>query len=49
MLQFLSTTKIKPVVVNLCFLYLLETSENQRFLMFSGGRKGNIDPKWVKL
>ena len=26
----------------------LETLENHRFLMFSVGIKGNIDPKWVK-
>ena len=42
------TTKIKPVEVNANFLYPLETSENHRFFMFSGGTKGNIDPKWVK-
>ena len=26
----------------------LETSENHIFLMFLGGIKENIDPKWVK-
>ena len=26
----------------------METSENHMFLMFSGGIKGNIDPKWIK-
>ena len=26
----------------------METSENHRFFMFSGGTKGNIDPKLVK-
>ena len=39
---------MKPVEVNFNFLYPLGTSENHRFLMFSGGTKGNIDPKWVK-
>ena len=37
---------MKPVDIK--FLYHLETSENHRFFMFSGSRKGNIDPKWVK-
>ena len=46
-MQFLHTTKIKPVEVNVNFLYHLETSENHRCLMFSGSIKGNIDPKWV--
>ena len=48
MLQFLHMTKIKPVEVNVDFLYNLETSENHRFFMFLRGTKGNIDPKWVK-
>ena len=47
-MQFLHTTKIKPVEVNVSFLDLLETSESQRFFMFSGNIKGNIEPKWVK-
>ena len=38
---------MKPVEVNVNFLYHLETSENHRF-MFLGGTKGNIDLKWVK-
>ena len=25
-----------------------EISENDKFFMFSGGIKGNINPKWVK-
>ena len=41
-------TKIKPVEVNVNFLYPQETSENQKFLMFSVDAKGNTDPKWVK-
>ena len=44
-MQFLHTTKIKPVEVNVSFLDLLE---NQRFFMFSGNIKGNIELKWVK-
>ena len=39
---------MKPVEVNVNFLYHLETSENHRFFMFLGDTKGNIDPKWVK-
>ena len=39
---------MKPVEVNVNFLYHLETSENHRFFMLLGGTKGNIDPKWVK-
>ena len=39
---------MKPVAVNLIFLYHLETSENHRLFMCLGGIKGNIDPKWVK-
>ena len=39
---------MKPVEVNINFLHHLETSENHRFLMFSGRTKGNIDPKRVK-
>ena len=30
------------------FLYLLKISENQRFSMFSGGRKKDRGMKWVK-
>ena len=44
-MQFLHTTKIKPVEVNVSFLDLLES---QRFFMFSGNIKGNIELKWVK-
>ena len=36
------------IIINVNFPYPLETSENHRFFMFSGGIKGNIDPKWVK-
>ena len=36
---------MKPVEVNVHFLYHLETLE---FFMFLGGSKGNIDLKWVK-
>ena len=39
---------MKPVEVNVIFLYYLETPENHKFFMFLGGTKGNIDPKWVK-
>ena len=39
---------MKPVEANVNLLYHLETSENHRFFMFSGGTKGNIDPKWIK-
>ena len=39
---------MKPVEVNVSFLYHLETSENDRFFMFLGGTKENIDPKWAK-
>ena len=39
---------MKPVEVNVNFLYHLETSGNHRFFMFWGDTKGNIDPKWVK-
>ena len=39
---------MKPVEVNVNFLYHLETLENHRFFMFLRGTKGNIDPKWVK-
>ena len=42
------TTKIKPVEVNVNFLYPLETLKYHKFLMFSGGPEGYIDPKWVK-
>ena len=35
---------MKPVEVNVNFLYHLETSKYHRFFMFSGGTKGNIDP-----
>ena len=47
-MQFLHTTKIKPVEVNVSFLDPLETSESQRFFLFSGDIKGSIEPKWVK-
>ena len=46
-MYFLYMTKIKPVEVNINFLYPLETSENHKFDV-SGCAKGNIDPKWVK-
>ena len=46
--MFLYTTKMKPVAVNVNFLYHFQTSENHGFSMFLGGTKGNIDPKWVK-
>ena len=39
---------MKPVEADVNFLYHLETSENHRFFMFLGGKKGNIDSKWVK-
>ena len=39
---------MKPVEVDVNLLYHLKTSENNRFFMFLGGTKGNIDPKWVK-
>ena len=39
---------MKPVAVNVNFLYHFQTSENHGFSMFLGGTKGNIDPKWVK-
>ena len=39
---------MKPVEVNVNFLYHLETLENHRFFMFLRSTKGNIDPKWVK-
>ena len=39
---------MKPIEVNVNFLYHLETLENHRFCMFLGSAKGNIDPKWVK-
>ena len=39
---------MEQVEVNVNFLYPLETSENDTFLMFSGGTKGNTDPTWVK-
>ena len=39
---------MKPVEVNVNFLYHLETLENHRFFMFLRGAKGNIDLKWVK-
>ena len=39
---------MKTVVVNVNFLYHLETSENHRFFMLLGGTKGKIDPKWVE-
>ena len=41
-------TKIKPVEVNVTFLYPLETSENHRYLIFSWSIKEDIVPKWVK-
>ena len=47
-MQFLYTTKIKPLEVNVSFLDPLETSENQRFFLFSGDIKGSIELKWVK-
>ena len=34
-------TKIKPVEVNVNFLYPLKTSEKHRFLIFSEGINGN--------
>ena len=40
--------KIKPVEVNVTFLYPLETSENHIYLIFSEGIKEDIGPKWVK-
>ena len=36
---------MKPVDVNVNFLYHLETLENHRFFMLLGSAKGNIDPK----
>ena len=39
---------MKPVEVNLNFLYHLETSESHKFFMFLGDTKGNIYPKWLK-
>ena len=33
---------MKPVEVNVSFLYFLETSENHRFLMFSGIQKATL-------
>ena len=39
---------MKPVEVNVNFLYHFETLENHRFCMFLRDTKGNIDPKWVK-
>ena len=39
---------MKPVDVNVTFLYHLETSEKHRFFMFLGGTKGNIYLKWLK-
>ena len=39
---------MKPVEVNVNFLHHMEASENHRFFMFLGGKKENIDPKWVK-
>ena len=39
---------MKPVEVNVNFLYDLETLENHRFFTFLSGTKGNLDPKWVK-
>ena len=39
---------MKPVEVNVNFLYHSEISENQKFFMFLEGTKGNIDLKWVK-
>ena len=47
-MQFLYTTKIKPLEVNVSFLDPLETSESQRFFMFLGDIKRSIEPKWVK-
>ena len=39
---------MEQVEVNVNFLYPLETSENDIFLMFSGGTQGNTDSTWVK-
>ena len=39
---------MKPVELNVNFLYPLKTSANHRFFMFPGGTKGNNDPKLVK-
>ena len=39
---------MKPVEINVNFLYDLDTPEIHRFFMFLGGAKGNTDPKWVK-
>ena len=39
---------MKPVEVNVNFLYHLETSENHGCFMFLGGTKENIDQKWVQ-
>ena len=38
---------MKPVEVNVKFLYHLETSETTDFL-FLEGTKEKVDPKWVK-
>ena len=38
---------MKPIEVNVSFLYHFETSENHIFFMLLGSTKGNIDPKWV--
>ena len=39
---------MKPVEVNVNFLYDLETSENHKLFIFLGGTKGNTAPKCVK-
>ena len=39
---------MKPVEVNVNFLYHLETSESHIFFIFLGSTKGNTEPKWVK-
>ena len=39
---------MKPVELNVNFLYHLETLDYHIFFMFLRGTKRNIDPKWVK-
>ena len=39
---------MKPVEVNVKFPCPLKTTKSDKFLMFSGNTKGNIDPKLVK-
>ena len=41
------TTYINPFSTNVLLLYLLKTSENLRFFMFSGGIQWDIGWKWV--